>query len=198
MNFNKWCGIPSLQKTDTLLSFNIGKGEFVFIETDGIKGRAEKNTIAGLRKIRSFDKERQKEQLSYQQKTVLTEVAEKVFKAERAYQETLEGLDIASFKGVSSSGGITTLGKSKEQLLQLLNENKERYSNDNILRIRTVLTSTNIAFDNKLRTYIKRYNNQVSLELLDTLVYFSVDFITETQQPTLPDPELWFGYYAKE
>ncbi len=198
INFNKWCAIPSLQGNNSLLSFNIGKGEFTFIETDGNKAKAEKNSVVGLRKIRSFDTMRQKEKLSYQQKSTLIEIAEKVFKAEQAYQETLEGMDIASFRGVSATGGVMALGKFKEQILTLLNENKERYSDDNIQRIRTVLTSTNIAFENKLRSYLKRFDNQISLDLLDTLVFFSIDFVRETQQPKLPEPELWFGYYSKE
>ncbi len=181
-----------------LLAKNVGEGEFTFVETDGNKAKAEKNTVLGLRKIRSFDKDRQSEKISFDKKTALAEKSGLIFKAEKAFQDTLEGLDIASFKGVSTSGGVTALGKFKEQLLLLLNDNKDRYSEDNVQRIRMVLTTTNIAFENKLRSYLRKFDNQITIELLDALSFFSIDFIRESTPPTPPDPTLWFGYYGKE
>ena len=58
LNFNKYCGIPALKGTEKLLSFNVGKGEFDFIRTDGNKVAKESNQLKALRQIRNFDREK--------------------------------------------------------------------------------------------------------------------------------------------
>jgi hypothetical protein len=44
-----------------------------------------------------------------------------------------------------------------------VHENQERYSVDNINRMQNLLTSKNLAMDNRLHAYLKRYNSEVSL-----------------------------------
>lgn len=98
------------------------------------------------------------------------------------------------FLGVKSSGGNTTLPIAKQQLLNLLHENEDRYSPDNINRLQSLLTSKNIALDNYLKNYLKRYDNQVSLDFLDSLSYINLRKTKTANEQ--PEPVMWYGYYA--
>ncbi|WP_420264768.1 helicase-related protein [Candidatus Magnetominusculus dajiuhuensis] len=198
LNFNKYCGIHTLEGSEKLLAFNVGQGEFEFIRTNGIKVSKESNQLIALRQIRSFDKVQQTEQLTFTEKLALETKAMEIFKAERAYQSTIDDVDLESFKGVKRSGGITSLARYKEDLLRLLKENAERYSTDNINRMQNLLTSKNIAVDNRIRSYIKKYENQVSIDLLDTLAMLSANLIKNEVQRESPEPVLWYGYHALE
>ncbi len=197
LNFNKYCGIPALKDHEKLLSFNVGKGEFEFIRTDGKKVAKEANQLKALRQIRSFDKERKVEKLSFDEKATLEKKALEIFEAEKAFQETIEDVDLESFMGVKQAGGATSLARYKEELLKLLNENTDRYSADNINRIKSLLTSRNLAVENRIRTYLKRYDNQISVDLLDTLAILSANLINNDSPQESPDPVLWFGWYAE-
>ncbi len=197
LNFNKYCGILSLKGQEKLLSFNIGKGEFEFIRTDGNKVAKETNQLKALRQIRSFDKERKVESLSFDEKAVIEKKALEIFEAEKAYQDTVEDIDLESFMGVKQAGGVTSLARYKEDLLKLLQENTDRYSTDNINRIKTLLTSRNLAVDNRIRNYLKRYDNQVLLDLLDTLAILSANLIKDEAPQASPDPVLWFGWHSE-
>lgn len=198
MNFNKYCGIPSLAGDEKMLSFNIGKGEFEFIRTDGKKVAKEQNQLKALKQIRSFDKDRKVEKLSFNEKAALEKIALEIFEAEKAYQSTVEDADLESFMGVKRSGGATSIAKYKEDLLRLLQENTERYSIDNINRIKSLLTSRNLAVENRIRNYLKRYDNQVSLDLLDTLAILSANLVKNEKPLETPEPVLWFGYHSEE
>lgn len=198
LNFNKYCGILSLKGHEKLLTFNVGKGEFEFIRTDGNKVAKEGNQLKALRQIRSFDIERKVEKLSFDEKAVIEKKALEIFEAEKAYQDTVEDIDLESFMGVKQAGGATSLARYKEDLLKLLQENTDRYSTDNINRIKTLLTSRNLAIDNRIRNYLKRYDNQVSLDLLDTLAILSANLIKDEAPQELPDPVLWFGWHSED
>lgn len=198
LNFNKWCGIPALKSNDKLLVFNVGKGEFDFIRTDGTKVAKESNQLKALRQIRSFDKERRLETLTFNEKLALEKKAMEIFEAERAYQTTMENVDLESFLGVKQTGGATSLAKYKEALLKLLQDNSNRYSTDNINRMRSLLTSRNLALDNRIRNYLKRYDNHVSIDLVDTLSILSANLIKNETPQQSPEPILWFGYHTKE
>lgn len=198
LNFNKYCGIPTLKDDEKLLSFNIGKGEFEFIRTAGRKVAKEQNQLKALRQIRSFDKERKVEKLSFDEKAGLEKRALEIFESERAYQDTLEGIDLESFMGVKRTGGATSLARYKEDLLKLLQENTDRYSVDNIDRIKSLLTSRNLAVENRIRNYLKRYDSQVSIDLLDTLAILSANLVKNETPQESPDPVLWFGYHSEE
>jgi len=198
LNFNKYCGIPALKGDEKLLTFNVGKGEFEFIRTDGNKVGKEANQLKALRQIRSFDKERRVEKLTFYEKAVLEKKALEIFKAEKAYQDTIEDVDLESFMGVKQAGGATSLARYKEELLKILQENTDRYSADNINRMKSLLTSRNLAVDNRIRTYLKRYDNQVSIDLLDTLAILSANLIKNELPQESPDPVLWFGYHHAE
>jgi len=198
LNFNKYCGIPALKNDEKLLSFNVGKGEFEFIRTDGKKVAREQNQLKALRQIRSFDKERRFEKLTFDEKAALEKKALELFEAERAYQSTVEDADLESFMGVKRTGGATSLARYKEELLKLLQENSDRYSSDNINRIKSLLTSRNLAVENRIRNYLKRYDNQISVDLLDTLAILSASLVKNETPPESPDPILWFGYHCEE
>ena len=58
---------------------------------------------------------------------------------------------------------------AEQQLLDLVHQNEDRYSVDNIKRLQNLLTSKNLPLDNRLRAYLKRYDNQVSIDFLDIL-----------------------------
>lgn len=118
-------------------------------------------------------------------------------KSEKAFQETIEDVDLESFTGVKQAGGATSLARYKEELLKLLNENTDRYSADNINRIKSLLTSRNLAVENRMRNYLKRYDNQVSVDLLDTLAILSANLIKGEAPQESPDPVLWFGWHAE-
>lgn len=177
MNLNKWCGIPAFKDPDKMLVFNTGKGEFEFIRTDGTKVEREANQLKALRQIRSFDNERKTELLSFDDKTQLVSTSQKLFDAEKAYKDTTEGVDLSEFMGVKSSIGNGSLDAAKQELLDLLHENEDRYSLDNIKRLQNLLTSKNLALDNRLRSYLKRYDNQVSLDFLDSIAILSTNLV---------------------
>ena len=117
--------------------------------------------------------------------------------AEKAYQDTIEDIDLESFMGVKRTGGATSLARYKEDLLKLLQENTERYSTDNINRMKSLLTSRNLAVDNRIRNYLKRYDNQISIDLLDTLAILSANLIKNELPQESPDPALWFGWHSE-
>ena len=196
MNFNKWCGIVSIKDPDKLLVFNIGKGEFEFIRTDGYRVAKESNQLKALRLIRSFDKERRQENISFEEKGSLIATAYKIFEAEKAYQTTIEGTDLSEFMGVKISSGGSNLKTAKLELLRILHENQDRYSLDNIKRLQNLLTSKNLALENRLRSYLKRYDNLVSLDFLDSLAILSVNLVKSETNEKKPKPEMWFGYYT--
>lgn len=198
LNFNKWCGILELKDSEHLLTFNVGRGEFDFIRTDGSKASKESNQLKALRQIRNFDKERQVERLTYREKDTLIKKASEIFEAEKAYQTTMEDADLESFLGVKKAGGASSLAGHKEELLKLLQENQERYSSDNIRRMQDLLTSKNLALDNRLRNYLKRSDNRVSLDFLDSLAILSINLIKNDNRQELPEPEIWFGYYGEQ
>ena len=106
-------------------------------------------------------------------------------------------VDLESFMGVRQAGGATSLARYKEDLLKLLQENTERYSTDNINRMKSLLTSRNLAVDNRIRNYLKRYDNQVSADLLDTLAILSANLIKNELPQESPDPALWFGWHSE-
>ncbi len=196
MNLNKWCGIPSIKDSEKLVVFNIGKGEFEFIRTDGNKVEKETNQLKALRQIRSFDNERKSELLSFDEKTQLINNAKRIFDAASAFQTTIEDADLSEFMGVKSSGGNGSLSASKQELLNLLHDNQERYSIDNIKRLQNLLTSKNLALDNRLRSYLKRYDNQVSIDFLDSLAILSANLIKAEAPRQKPEPIMWYGYYS--
>ncbi len=198
LNFNKYCDIPALKGDEKLLAFNVGKGEFEFIRTDGKKVAKEQNQLKALRQIRSFDKERRVEKLTFDEKVALEKKALEIFEAEKAYQDTIEDVDLESFMGVKQAGGATSLARYKEELLRILQENTDRYSADNINRIKSLLTSRNLSVENRIRNYLKRYDNQVSLDLLDTLAILSANLVKNEATHESPDPVLWFGYHSEE
>lgn len=198
LNFNKWCGIPTLQNKEKLIAFNVGKGEFEFVRTDGSKVAKEPNQLKALRQIRSFDTERKVERLTFNEKLVIEKKAMEIFEAERAYQDTIENADLESFMGIKQTGGATSLGRYKEELLRLLQENIDRYSLDNINRMKSLMTSRNLALDNRIRTYLKRYDNQISIDLLDTLAILSANLIKNELPQESPEPILWFGWHSEE
>jgi superfamily II DNA/RNA helicase len=197
MNLDKWCGIPSIKEPEKLIVFNVGKGEFEFIRTDGSKVEKENNQLKALRQIRSFDNERKVELLNFDEKSQLVKTAKRIFEAAAAFQTTIEDADLSEFMGVKNSGGSGALASAKQELLNLLHDNQERYSIDNIKRLQNLLTSKNIALDNRLRSYLKRFDNQVSVDLLDSLAILSVNLIKAEAPIQKPEPIMWYGYYSQ-
>ena len=125
-------------------------------------------------------------------------IAKKLYEAEKAYQSTTEGIDLSEFMGVKSSAGNGSLSASKQELLNLLHENEDRYSLDNIKRLQSLLTSKNLAVDSRLRMYLKRYDNQVSIDFLDSIAILSVNLIKAEAPKQKPEPVMWYGYYSGE
>ena len=198
MNLHKWVELPSIDENGKIIAFNIQKGVFEFIKTDGRKVEKEPNQLKVLNQLRSFDTVRQTEKLTSDQKNDLVQKGMKVFEAERAFQTTLEGTDLSEFIGVKSTAGGSNLKPAKERLLQLLNENVDRYSTDNINRLQKLITSRNLAFENRLRAFLKTNEGQVSVDLLDTLAIQSVHLVKDETTEPKPEPAMWFGYYAAE
>lgn len=198
MNLHKWVELLSIDENGKIIAFNIQKGVFEFIKTDGRKVEKEPNQLKVLNQLRSFDTERQTEKLKSEQKNDLVQKGLKVFEAERAFQTTLEGTDLSEFMGVKSTAGGSNLKPAKEGLLQLLNENIERYSADNINRLQKLITSRNLAFENRLRAFLKTNEGQVSVDLLDTLAIQSVHLVKDEASEPKPEPVMWYGYYASD
>lgn len=197
LNFNKWCAIPALEGKDKMMAFHVGVGEFDFIRTDGVKVARESNRLKALRQIRSFDRERQIEKITFAEKQSLFDKAMEIFASEEAARHVIGETNLEEFLGVPRAGGSSPLARHKEALLKLLQENTDRYSADNRNRLTTLLTSKNLALDNRLRGYLKRYDHQVSLDLLDTLAILSAHIIKDQTPEQTPEPVLWFGYHAK-
>jgi hypothetical protein len=120
----------------------------------------------------------------------------KVFEAERAFQTTLEGTDLSEFMGVKSTAGGSSLKPAKEELLKLLNKNAERYSAGNINRLQKLITSRNLAFENRLRSLLKSNEGKVNVDLLNTLAIQSVYLVKDEAAIPQPEPVMWYGYYA--
>ncbi len=198
MNLNKWCAIPSFIGQNKMLVFNIGKGEFEFVRTDGSRVEKEANQLKALKQIRSFDKERKIEGLTIDEKSQLIQTAKKIFEAETAFQTTIEGTDLSEFMGVKSSAGNGSLAAAKQTLLNLLHDNSDRYSTDNINRMQNLLTAKNLAVDNRLRSYLKKYNNQIDIDFLDSLAILSVNLSKAEIVRHKPKPIMWYGYHSKE
>ena len=198
MNLHKWVELPSIDENGKIMAFKIDKGVFEFIKTDGRKVEKEPNQLKVLNQLRSFDKERQTEKIKSEQKNELVQKGMKVFEAERAFQITLEGTDLSEFMGVKSTAGGSSLKPAKEELLKLLNENTERYSTDNINRLQKLITSRNLAFESRLRSFLKTNEGQVSVDLLDTLAIQSVHLVKDEVTEPQPEPVMWYGYYAND
>ena len=196
MNFNKWCGIPSVTGKDKLLVFKIGEGEFDYLTHDGAKIGRMDNQLTALRRIRSFDRERQTERIGFDEKQALIRQAEELFTSERAREQIEEDGDFFEFMGVKKNTGANPLAQAKVDLLRLLTDNAERYSADNIRRMQSLLTGRNLAMDNRLRAYLRRNDNRMSIDFLDSLSLQSVHLVKEYVPQIAPDPLIWFGYYA--
>lgn len=126
----------------------------------------------------------------------LVATASKIFEAEKAYQTTIEDTDLSEFMGVKTSTGGSSLKNAKQKVLKILHDNQDRYSLDNFKRLQNLLTSKNLALENRLRSYLKRYDNQVSLDFLDSLAILSVNLVKSDGSEKKPDPEMWFGYHS--
>jgi hypothetical protein len=196
LNLDKWCKINSLTNEQKLLIYNIAKGEFRFIRNDSNKVAEEKNHLRALNTIRSFETERQALQLTESAVTEIKELAQKYFDAEKAYQLTMDFEDLTDFQGVKRTGGAVSLARYKEELLQLLNDNQDRYSVDNINRMRLILTRQNyLPFENRLRSFLRRNDNKISIDFLDNLAIISNNLLKESQTAEVPEPVFWYGYY---
>lgn len=196
LNLDKWCKIDSLTKEQKLLIYNLTKGEFRFIRNDSNKIAEEKNHLRALNTIRSFNTERQPLELTDSSIADTKELAQKYFDAEKAYQTTMDFEDLTDFQGVKKSGGAVSLAKYKEELLQLLNDNQDRYSVDNINRMRLILTRQNyLPFENRLRSFLRRNDNNISIDFLDNLAIISNSLLKDNQPSEIPEPVFWYGYY---
>lgn len=196
LNLEKWCELNKFSKNEKLLIFNIAKGEFRFIKEEVNKVAEEKNHLKALTLIRSFDKERQVVKLSDNEISESKELAKRFFNAEKSYQLAMDFEDLSDFQGVRRTGGATSLSNYKEELLLLLNENLDRYSTDNINRMRMLLSRQNyLPLENRLRNFIRRNNDKVSIDFLDNLAIISNHLLNNDKPETLPEPIFWYGYY---
>lgn len=199
LNLDKWCKINALTKEQRLLIYNIAKGEFRFIRNDSNKVSEEKNHLKALNTVRDFNTERQALQIPEIVITESKDLAQKYFDAEKAYQMTMDFEDLSDFQGVKRSGGAVSLAKYKEELLQLLNDNQDRYSTDNINRMRLILTRQNyLPFENRLRSFLRRNDNKISIDFLDNLAIISSSLLKNNQPTEIPEPVFWYGYYNNE
>jgi len=196
LNFEKWCELNKLTPDEKLLIFNIAKGEFRFIKEESNKVAEEKNHLKALSLIRSFDKERQLVKLSDSVTSESKELAKKFFNAEKSYQLAMDFEDLSDFQGVRRTGGAASLSSYKEELLLLLNENLDRYSTDNINRMRVLLSRQNyLPLENRLRNFVRRNDGKVTIDFLDNLAIISNHLLTNDKPETLPEPIFWYGYY---
>nr|HMN25185.1 C-terminal helicase domain-containing protein [Ignavibacteriaceae bacterium] len=197
LNLEKWCELNKLSNKEKLLIFNIAKGEFRFIKEEVNKVAEEKNHLKALTLIRSFDKERQVVKLSDNEISDSKELAKKFFDAEKSYQLAMDFEDLSDFQGVKRTGGAASLSSYKEELLLLLNENLDRYSTDNINRMRMLLSRPNyLPLENRLRNFVRRNNGKVSIDFLDNLAIISNHLLNNDKPETLPEPIFWYGYYG--
>lgn len=196
LNLEKWCELKKLTTYEKLLIFNIAKGEFRFIKEESSKVAEEKNHLKALTLIRSFDKERQVVKLSDNVISESKELAKKFFDAEKSYQLAMDFEDLSDFQGVRRTGGAASLSSYKEELLLLLNQNIDRYSTDNINRMRMLLSRQNyLPLENRLRNFVRRNNGKVSIDFLDNLAIISNHLLNNDKPETLPEPIFWYGYY---
>lgn len=196
LNLEKWCELNKLTANEKLLIFNIAKGEFRFIKEESNKVAEEKNHLKALTLIRSFDKERQVVKLSDNEISESKELAKKFFNAEKSYQLAMDFEDLSDFQGVRRTGGAASLSSYKEELLLLLNENLDRYSTDNINRMRMLLSRQNyLPLENRIRNFVRRNNGKVSIDFLDNLAIISNHLLNNDKPETLPEPIFWYGYY---
>ena len=196
LNLEKWCESNKLTVDEKLLIFNIAKGEFRFIREESNKVAEEKNHLKSLTLIRSFDKERQVVKHSDNEISESKELAQKFFNAEKSYQLAMDFEDLSDFQGVRRTGGAASLSSYKEELLLLLNENLDRYSSDNINRMRMLLSRQNyLPLENRLRNFVRRNNGKVSIDFLDNLAIISNHLLNNDKPETLPEPIFWYGYY---
>ncbi|MDY0082730.1 MAG: SNF2-related protein [Ignavibacteriaceae bacterium] len=199
LNLEKWCEINRLSKKEHLLVYNIAQGEFRYIREINNKVAEEKNHLKALSLIRNFDKERQVVKLSDAEISESKELSKKFFDAEKAYQLAMDFEDLTNFQGVRRTGGASSLASYKEALLSLLNENLDRYSSDNINRIRMLLSRQNyLPLDNRLRNFIRRNDQKVTIDFLDNLAIISNHLLNNDKPETLPEPLFWYGYYNNE
>lgn len=197
LNLEKWCLLNKLTEKEKLLIYNIAKGEFRFIREELNKVAEEKNHLKALTLIRSFDKERQLVKLSDSEISESKELSKKFYDAEKSYQLAMDFEDLADFQGVRRTGGAASLSSYKEELLLLLNENLDRYSTDNINRMRMLLSRQNyLPLENRLRNFVRRNNGKVSIDFLDNLAIISNHLLNNDKPETLPEPIFWYGYYA--
>lgn len=197
LNLDKWSHINSLAKDHRLLIYNIARGEFRFIRNEENKVAEIKNHLNALNTIRNFDTERQALQISESVITESKELAQKYFDSEKAFQTIMDSEDLSDFQGVKRSGGAVSLAKYKEELLQLLNDNQDRYAIDNINRVRLILTKRNyLPFENRLRGFLRRNDNKVSIDFLDNLAIFSDSLLKNNEPAEIPEPVFWYGYYG--
>jgi len=208
MNFNKWCGIQTLKSNEKILTFKTGEKDFDFFKIqDNNKFEIITNKITALNLIRNynsnvgFDTERQIETIKWKEKENLIQIVNQHYIQQNAVQLTLDGLDLAGFMGVNKSGGVSSLANEKEALLELLNENIENISSDNVNRIRKILLSKNIAVDKKLRRLLQNYNNQICFDLLDDIQMQANNILKteneEIEKNQIVKPSIWFGFYKK-
>ncbi|MBV5350256.1 hypothetical protein JZU71_03720, partial [bacterium] len=99
--------------------FNVGEGEFDYLTHDGAKIGRMDNQLAALRRLRSFDKERQTEHIGFDEKQTLIRQATELFTSEKAVQETMDGGDFGEFLGVKKGGGSNPIVQAKTDLLRL-------------------------------------------------------------------------------
>ncbi|MCK9282073.1 MAG: SNF2-related protein [Melioribacteraceae bacterium] len=198
LNIDKWCELNALKPKEKMMVFNIAKGEFRFIKEESRKVAEEKNHLKALTLIRSFDKKRQKVNLSDIEINDSKELAFKFLESEKSFQLTMDFEDLTDFQGVRRTGGISSLSSYKEELLLLLNQNLDRYSVDNINRIRILLSRPNyLPLDNRLRSFVRRNDNKISIDFLDNLAIISNYLLKDEKTEILPDPIFWYGYYPK-
>lgn len=196
LNLEKWCELKKLTNEEKLLIFNIAKGEFRFIKEELNKVAEEKNHLKALTLIRSFDKARQVVKLSDDEISESKELAKKFFDAEKSFQLAMDFEDLSDFQGVRRTGGAASLSSYKEELLLLLNQNIDRYSTDNINRMRMLLSRQNyLPLENRLRNFIRRNDGKVTIDFLDNLAIISNHLLTNDKPETLPEPIFWYGYY---
>lgn len=196
LNLDKWCRIESLNSNQNLLIYNIAKGEFRFIRNESNRVAEEKNHLKALNSIRSFDSNRQSISISKETIENNKSFAEQFFESEKAYQLTMDFDDLSDFQGVKATGGAASLARYKEELLLLLNDNADRYSIDNINRIRLILTKRNyLPFENRLRSFLRRNDNKISIDFLDNLAIISNNLLKDNPEPEVPKPIFCYGYY---
>lgn len=199
LNLEKWCLLNKLTEKEKLLIYNIAKGEFRFIKEEMNKVAEEKNHLKALTLIRSFDKERQLVKLSDNDLAESKELAKKFFYAEKSYQLAMDFEDLSDFQGIRRTGGAASLSSYKEELLLLLNQNLDRYSSDNINRMRMLLSRQNyLPLENRLRNFVRRNNGKVSIDFLDNLAIISNHLLNNDKPEILPEPIFWYGYYNNE